>query len=715
MPEYKWPEASDRDVIGKPHTRTDGPDKVTGRARYTMDKNLPGMLQTAVYRAPYAHARLTSIDISAAKSAPGVKAVKVLREPNTPQAEVLWHLEDVAVVAAETEEQARDAVRKIKAQWEKLPHFVKENDLKAAGERAKAQDAQVTGDPDAAFKEADVVVEGYYGTPLINHCCLEPHGTVADFKDGELTAWISTQAVTGVTSQFAKPLELDASKVIVRCDHMGGGFGSKFGADLWGVEAARLSRETGRPVKYMLERAPEQAMAGSRPSDFAKIKVGAKKDGTIVAWESETWGTNGPTDRGAAPPLPYVFRKIPNARIKYTGVATNFAPTRAWRAPNHPQAAVLTMCALEDLAAKLNRDPLDFFIQNIELTQGGRPEDYVAELKQCAEMIGWKKNWHPRGDKTAGPIKRGLGLSIHTWGGRGHNSQCDVRINSDGSVSVSLGSQDLGVGTRTVIAMVAAETVGLTVNDITVNLGDNRYPPSGGSGGSTTVGGVCASTRRGSQDAVEMLFAKVAPVLGVPADQLEAEKGKVQVKGNPGKSLTWKQACAKIGPNPIVTKGVNPGAGQLTDANVAGAQMADVSVDIETGVVRINRFVAAQDIGLVINPTTAASQVYGAMIQGVCYALMEERVADQMTGRILNNDMEFYKLAGIGDIGDFQVHLMTGKGFDERGVIGIGEPPVVSPGAAISNAVANAIGVRVPEIPLTPDRVLAALEKGGVA
>ena len=191
--------------------------------------------------------------------------------------------------------------------------------------------------------------------------------------------------------------------------------------------------------------------------------------------------------------------------------------------------------------------------------------------------------------------------------------------------------------------------------------------------------------------------------------------GKIQVKGNPAKSLTWKQACGKIGATPITTRGANPGAGTLTDQGVAGAQMADVSVDVETGVVRVNKFVAAQDCGLIINPKTAESQVFGAMIQGVGYALYEERVMDRATGRVLNPDMEFYKLAGLGDIGTFQVHMMTGKGFDERGVIGLGEPPVISPGAAISNAVANAIGVRVPELPLTPNRVLTALEKGRVA
>ncbi len=710
MPDYTWPPEGKRSLIGKRHSRLDGPAKASGRAKYSYDVNRPGMLFTKAVRCPHAHAKVTSIDTGEAERMPGVKAVRALKKAGD---EIQWFLEDVALVAAETEEQAEDAARKVAVQYEKLPHIVKEANLAEVGDRAKPGDEQKTGDPDKAFQEADVVSEGHYGVPCISHCCLEAHGSVAEWEGDQLHSWISTQNVAGCVPQYAQSLGIPNTQIRTHCDYMGGGFGSKFAPDLWGVEAARLSKAAGRPVKYLLERSAELYLAGGRPSDYAKVKVGAKKDGTLIAWQSESWGTTGYRAEGGAPPLPYVFTKIPNIRKRHIGVITNTGASRAWRAPNHPQAAVITMGALEDLAAKLNMDPLDFFLKNNELMAGGRPEDYKAELLKCAEMIDWKKNWHPRGDKTAGPVKRGLGLSIHTWGGRGHNSQCDVKIHPDGSVEVFLASQDLGTGTRTIIALSVAETLGLPLHAVKVNIGDSIYPVSGGSGGSTTVGGVSASTRRGSMDALEKLFAAVAPALGVPADQLEATGGRIQVKGNPAKSLAWKEACGKIGMSPIVARGQNPGPGQLTDSGVGGAQMADVSVDIETGIVKMNKFVAAQDCGLILNPKTAESQIYGAMIMGVTYALFEERIVDRVTGRLLNGDMEFYKLAGIGDIGTFQVHMMTGKGFDERGVIGLGEPPVISPGAAISNAVANAIGVRVPELPLTPDRVLAALEGAG--
>jgi len=266
-----------------------------------------------------------------------------------------------------------------------------------------------------------------------------------------------------------------------------------------------------------------------------------------------------------------------------------------------------------------------------------------------------------------------------------------------------------------VLAIVAADTLGLPIDAVKVNIGDNRYPVSSGSGGSTTVGGVSSSTRRASVDALNALLEKVAPTMNTTPDKLEAVGGKIQEIGKPTNSMTWKQACAKLGTQPMTTRGKQPGTGTLTTGGVGGAQMADVSVDVETGVVKMNNFVAVQDCGLIIDLKTCESQVFGAMIMGVTYALFEEKVMDAQTGRMLNPNMEFYRLAGLADIGNFKVHMMTGKGYDERGVIGVGEPPTVSPGAAISNAVANAIGVRVPSIPLTPDRVLAALEKKGGA
>ncbi len=572
--------------------------------------------------------------------------------------------------------------------------------------------AQTQGDVDKAFSEADAVSEGLYGAPVITHCCMESHGSTSEWPDPDhLLVHMSTQNVSGIAGQMAEPLKVPASNIRVHQDHVGGGFGSKFGPDRWGIVTATLSKKAGgKPVRMMLERNSELRVAGARPSAFARVKVGAKKDGTLVAWQSQSWGTGGPGG-GGMPPIPYCFA-VPNQRKEHTAIRNNIGPARAWRAPNHPQAAVLTMCALEDTAAKLNMDPYDFFLKNIELTR--LPNVYREEFPIAAELMGWKEKWHPRGQNVSGNIARGVGLSLHTWGGRGHGSDCDLSIHPDGSVDIKMGTQDIGTGTRTCIAVVAADALGLQVDAIKLYIGDTLYPPSGGSGGSTTPGGVSSSTRRAVVDARDALFAKVAPALNAQPDDLEAREGTIRVKSDTSRSLSWKEACSKIGATPITCHGHNDQAAgknkpDLTNSGVGGVQMAEVEVDTETGIVTMKKMVAVQDCGLIIDVKMAESSVLGALIMGISYALFEEKIMDPITGRMLNADMEFYRLAGLNDIPELKVHMMTGKGYDERGVIGLGEPPAVSPGASISNAVANALGVRVPFLPITPDKVLAAM------
>jgi xanthine dehydrogenase YagR molybdenum-binding subunit len=718
MADYKWPAKQNRALLGKHISRLDGPAKSSGRAKYTYDVMLPGMLFGKMLFSPYAHAKIVSIDTSEAEKMPGVKAVQLMSEAGK---EVTYIGQEILALAAETEEQARDALKAVRVRYEPLPHLVSDVPPDKAGKNAELLQEQTRGEFAKAFEAADVVHEATYGAAVITHCCLEAHGQVAAWEGDNLTVYASTQNVSGIGGELAGALKIPAGNVRILTPVMGGGFGSKFGADTWGVACAQLAKKAGRPVKMMLERDHELMVAGSRPSIYAKVSLAASRDGRLLGWKSQSWGTGGIGAGGGQPNLPYVFTEVPKSS-RHTRVKTNAADARAWRAPNHPQMCLITMAALEDLAARLNMDPLDFFLKNIDLTIPARSASYREELLKAAELMDWKKKWHPRGDTTPGHIKRGLGLSIHTWGGGGHPSICDCIINPDGSVEVKLGSQDLGTGTRTVIAMVAGETLGLPHTHIKVNIGDNKNPPSGASGGSTTVGGVSASTRRATTNALNELFKKVAPALRAAPEELEAWGGQIRSTKDPAKALSWQHACAKLGTQPITAQGQRPqrGADDLISSGVGGAQMAEVEVDVETGIVRMKKFVAVQDCGLIVNVKLATSQMYGAMIMGVCYALYEERLLDEITGRCLNPDMEFYKLAGIADIGDFVVHMMTGPEYDSRGIIGLGEPPVVSPGAAISNAVANAIGVRVPTIPITPDKVLAALEaaaakKGGAA
>jgi xanthine dehydrogenase YagR molybdenum-binding subunit len=286
-----------------------------------------------------------------------------------------------------------------------------------------------------------------------------------------------------------------------------------------------------------------------------------------------------------------------------------------------------------------------------------------------------------------------------------------VRIHADGSVDLAMGTQDLGSGTKTVVGIVVAETLGLPLEAVTVKIGESKFPPSGGSGGSTTVGGVSSSARVGAVDAANQLFAKVAGELGVAPEQLEARDGVIRVVGEPDKKIAFKDACRAIGPNPIVGRGKEDRS--LMNSGVGGVQMAEVEVDVETGVVTVSKVVAVQDCGTIVDLKTAESQVYGGVIMGITSALYEERVLDPITGMVLNPDMEFYRLAGAGDVGEIEVHMMQTERHHQRGVIGLGEPPVISPMAAVANAVANALGVRVPRCPITPREVLLALGKAG--
>src|SRR5450432_752497 len=508
MPDYSWPPMETRKLIGKRISRLDGHLKASGRAKYASDFARKDLLFSALLTSPHANAKVASINVDEAKAIPGVAAVNVISPAGT---QVQWEGTEIAIVSASTEEIARDAVRKIKVEYQVMPHLVKENELAKAGPRAKAAGEQVTGDPDQAFKGDDVVVsEGFYSIPVLTHCCLEPHGQVTEWKPDQMNVWPSTQYISGYASDLGTTLKFAADKIHVEMDNVGGGFGSKFAPDRWGLENAKLSQASeGKPVKWFLDRNIELMIAGNRPSAYAKIKVAAKKDGTLMAWQSESWSTGG-IGGGGSPPIPYVFTEIPNKRMNHSAVSINTGGVRAWRAPNHPQATFLTCSALEDLAAKLNMDPVDLFKKNFALT--ARAETYARQIDKAAELIEWKKYWKPRWQNGAGPVKEGLGLAINTWGGGGHASRCETTINSDGSVVVKIGTQDLGTGTRTIITQVAAETFGLPMGAIALQIGNNTLPASGASGGSTTVGGVSSSTRKSTVNALAKLFETVAPV-----------------------------------------------------------------------------------------------------------------------------------------------------------------------------------------------------------
>ncbi|MEW4568694.1 xanthine dehydrogenase family protein molybdopterin-binding subunit [Tautonia sp. JC769] len=714
-----WPD--NPRLIGEGVPRLDGLAKASGRAKYPSDERPDGVLFAVVLHSPHAHAKILKIDTSKAEAIPGVKGVYLIANEG---ATVRYHGEEIAAVAAESEEIARDGCRAIAIEFEVLPHAVTEAQALAEGApqltprgNTQAGRAQEDGDPDAALEEAAARIEGEYSIPVITHVCLETHGQVVRWDgDARMTVWASTQNVDGVESEMAGAFNVPATDVTVLTPVMGGGFGAKFGADTWGVAAGELAKKTGKPVWLFLDRIQEHLTAGNRPSASAKITLAADKDGKLTAMVAETAGTGG-ISRGAAFPLPYVY-EVPNSRRQHTDVRVNGGNARAMRAPGHPQGCAMMESAIDDLAETLGIDPLQMRLNSLaeqDTVPSGsgealnRTEIYREQIKLGAEAIGWDQR-KSRADnaKAEGPLKRGFGMALHQWGGGGRDDkQVTCIINPDGSVELRSATQDIGTACRTILAQIVAEVLGLQTTDINSNIGNSQFPPGQASGGSTTTPSMAPPAYNAALEARDQLFKRIAGALDAEPGDLSVGEGVILVKGE--REVPWKDACRKLGTMPInVTGNFSEG---LTAQGVGGCQFVDLTVDTETGVVKLNKIVAVQDTGLILNIMTWKSQVYGGVIMGLNYGLFEELVMDPSTGLCLNPDMELYKLAGASDIPEIDIIPFDNEQMRKRGVIGVGEPPTIATAAAIGNAVANALGTRVPHFPMTPMNILNALAK----
>jgi xanthine dehydrogenase YagR molybdenum-binding subunit len=712
-----WPPVADRSLIGKSIKRLDGPAKTQGAAKYAYDINRPGMLFGRLLGSPHPHARIRSIDLSAAEKLPGVRAALGLIDPAAGEAaKVRYQGEEVAAVAAVTEEIAEDAIRLIKVDYEVLPHL-------ATVEQAMRPEAPVVfpkgnvsevseraeGNVEEGLAKASHIVEGLYSTQVQTHTSLETHGGVCEWEGEKLTAWVSTQAVHGARDGIAKALGVPQADVRVIADYMGGGFGSKLGFDRQVVVAARLAKAAGAAVKMMLSRKEEHLVTGNRPSAYARVKAGADSSGKLVAFDAETWGTGGAM-QGAGFSVPYPVYVFPNRRQRHRDVWINAGPQRAFRAPGHPQACFVTEVVLDEMADRLKIDPLELRMRNLQPPDASGVDQPNRQWRKYfpmgAEKIGWSKR-HPTGDATAGPIKRGLGCAANIWAGAGNpKTLASCEILADGSVTMRIGTQDIGTGTRTLVAMITAETMGLPLEGVQVAIGDTNYPFAPGSGGSITVGSVSPVVRVAAEAARDALFVKVAPSLGGDPKTLEAKAGRIAVKADNAKSLAWRDACKLLGTEPITVQGTWEKG--LSDVGTSGVQFADVEVDIETGVTRVRKIVCVQDAGMIVDRLTAESQCIGGIIMGLGFALYEHRILDRNTAQMVNPNMEFYLLPGMSDIPEIDVTLVDQP---DRGVVGLGEPPTISTAAAVANAVANAIGVRIRTLPISPQTILSALEQ----
>ncbi len=668
------------------------------------------MIYAKILRSPFAHARVKSIDLATARKAPGVRAVMATIQPGQ---KVMYAGEEIAAVAALTEQQAADAVRLIRVEWDVLPHLATiEQAMRPEAPKVfepantRTGNTEETGDVSAGFSAAAYTIEGTYSTQVQTHSSLETHGCVCEWNGDNLTAWVSTQAVHGTRDGFASGLKIPQSSVRVITEFMGGGFGSKFGPDAQGLICARLAKAAGAPVKLMLDRKEEHLATGNRPSAFAKVKAGVTADGTLTAFEAQSWGTGG-AGAGSGYPLPYIY-VFPNRKRTHTDVYINAGLQRAMRAPGHPQGCFITEVVMDELADAVRMDPIEFRLKNLPaLVSNAMWRRYFP---MGAERIGWNRR-HPTGDPAPGPLKRGLGCSANRWGGAGQGTRAHCEINPDGSVLIRSGTQDIGTATKTLMAIITAETLGLTVDQIRVELGDTNHPFSGGSGGSTTAASVSPAIRVTSGMARDQLFERIALSMKTTPDQLEIGVGRIHVKAAPEASprgISWRDACKMLGTQPVSVDGQWERG--LSASGTTGVQCAEVEVDIETGITRVKKIVCVQDCGLIVDLKTAETQCYGGIISGVNYAVMEERILDRVTANMVNPNMEFYLIAGQSDIPEIDVVLVDQP---ERGVIGIGEPPAVATAAAIANAVRNATGVTIRSLPITPDKLLTELERAG--
>lgn len=707
-------------VIGQAVKRVDGAEVVTGRAQYTHDVYLEGMLFGRILRSPHASAEVVAVDLSSAQAAPGVKAVLRLKE-----GKVRWAGEPVAAVAAVSEEAAEEALALIKVEYKPLPHVV--DDLEAAKENAPKVGEQPNvqpyaaagrGDIDKGLAEAAVVLERSYRTNWEIHQPTETHGSVAKWDGDFLTVWDSTQAVQSVRDGLARALAVPAANVRVLKRYMGGGFGSKLGTGDYSVTAARLAKASGRPVKIMLDRRENSTCVGYRPSTRFTVKAGARKDGTITALHVKNMNCGG-IGRGdrCGEPFSDVY-KIPNYKLEESTVLLNACPSRATRAPGHTQATLALEGMMEELAAALGLDPLELRLKNYA-TKGDGETGLPYSLKRLdacykagAEAIGWQRRNKKPGAGT-GRLRRGIGMASQIWPGAGTpGTLADLKLYADGAVEVECGTQDIGGGTRTHIAMVAAETLGLQPADITVRIGDSGLPWAPISGGSLTTPSVAPAVRDAALKAAEYLKQSVAKKLGAPPEDIVLADRKLMVKNAPDKAVDFKEALKTL-------RRVQPFHGERSgypddkfDFQTFGAHFAEVEVDTWTGRVRVIKHVAAHDIGRVINRMTAESQVIGGVTQGMSAALFEEKLMDARTGTTVNPNLHDYKGATIRDVPEIVTIFVDEP--DDRlnnlGCKGLGEPPRIPASAAIANAVFNAVGVHVGEIPMTPGRVLAALK-----
>ncbi len=723
-----WTADAPLSIVGTSPLRVDAFEKVTGRARFTTDITRPGMLHAVIVRAPIAKGTLTAIDLDAARTLSGVRAV--FGPGDAPAAtrlfrrEVSYAGQPLAAVCADSLDQAERAAGAIAASltFDLAPHAITGHDAIAPDAPRVRKDGNTIapdvvhrGDVDRGLAEANVTLSLEYRTPVALHSALEPHGAVCEWNGDHLTVWESTQGIFRVRKDVATALDLPQARVRVLKDYMGGGFGAKNGAGAHTYTAALFASALGVPVRCINDRRAEQTDSGNRPATVQQVTIAARRDGTLTALVLDALVPLGVSGwEGGPAQIFHEMYACPNVRTTETFVYINASGMQAFRGPGYVEGAFALEGAMNTLARTLQMDPVALRLRNLATRDERANREFSGNRLDECYAEGMKRfGWPSSVSRPSSPfsrVKRGVGIAAQTWPtGGGPPSYAHVRINSDGSVDVLAGTQDLGTGARTIFAQIAAEALGARLDTVRAVIGDTeRLPYTGNSWGSMTTPSVGPAVRMAAEDARMQLLEAAAQMLDEPVESLSTRDS--QILSHAGVCLSFADLCRKLGNVQILglgSRGPNPALAIVT----VGAQFAEVEVDTDTGVVRVLRLVAVHDAGRIINPALAESQLHGGIIQGLGYALFEERHLDRARGVPLNANLHDYKVPTMVDIPAIDASFLVGAdpAANHIGARGIAEPPIIPTAPAIAAAVADALGVEVREIPLTPWRVLGAL------
>jgi CO/xanthine dehydrogenase Mo-binding subunit len=711
----QWPEGP-LTTVGREVPRVDGLDRARGQVLYTADVQLPGMLHTAVLRSPYARARVTSVDLDAARAARGVRGVLGPGELEVLKEEPGYVGQAVAAVAAETFGQAQAALEQLNAQWEVLEPLLDPDD--AVKQESFVSDVKTydRGDFERGVAEGDAVVEAEYRTQVVLHNSMETHQSVCHWEDDGITVYISTQYIWGIRDSVAEHLGLPPDKVRVVCHAMGGGFGSKNSPGDYTPIAAELAKRTGRPVRCALTRREENVAAGNRNATIQRLTAAAKADGTLTALGGEFVNAIGLSGWSASTEGPMkMLYACENVRTVQYPAKLNLPPMAAFRAPGFVEGTFALECLLDELAAKLDVDPLELRRRNYASSDRVDDRPFSSKnLEECYRRA--EPHWAKRDEvrsRSEGPWKHGVGLASQIWyGGGGPPSYAWIRVGADGRAQVVTAMQDIGTGTRTAMAQIAAEELGIPVEHVQVSLGDSaRGPFASISAGSSTIPSMGPAVRSAAADAKRQLIEIAAQRFHLEERVLDLKDG--QIVSSDGSSWPLTEITGLLEDGQILGKGArgpNPAGMQVL---TFGVQVAEVAVDVETGEVRVDKIVAIHDVGRVINKLGASSQVEGGIIQGVGHTLSEERIVDPATGSILTRTLDAYKMPTIADVPEIVTDLVDvpDPHLTNLGSKGLGEPPIIPTAAAIANAIRDATGADVRSLPISREEMLRALRE----